>query len=558
MYLKEKILMHLSQALATLETQGLLPPGAGILPDAERPASPGHGEYATNLAMKMAKAARKSPRDLAEALAQALRSQSGFFERVDVAGPGFVNLHLHPGFVAEEVRSIRQLDRAFGESRRDGSRKLLLEFVSANPVGPLNVVSARAAAIGDSLARILAGQGVEVRREYYVNDAGRQARLLGESLLARWRQARGEDASLPEDGYQGEYVADLARECAEARPEISRTADPAAAAEIFRQEGVARMVASHRRDLESLGVRFDTWYSELELHRTGKVEAVVETLRRAGYLFEQEGALWFRSTEFGDDKDRVLKKANGDWAYIAADIAYHQDKFDRGFGELLDLWGPDHHGYIARMQAALRALGHPAGSFQVHIVQQVNLLEQGKPVAMSKRAGRFITMAELLADVGPDVARFFFLMRGTDSHLDFDLDLARKHTEDNPVFYIQYAHARICSILKKAEAEGFSLPWAAEGTEAAKPPSGEERGLARELAAYPETLRLAAQTLEPHGVAFALRDAATAFHRFYSVCRVLDPSEPGLSRSRLALIDAARIVLRNGLELLGLTAPESM
>lgn len=559
MYLKQRVMKLLNDAAAELQAEGQLPAETVIEPELERPAAVEHGDYASNLALKLAKPARKAPRVIAEALRGKLAPHADLLARVEVAGPGFVNLYLRPEAFFAEADAVRVQDRSYGASDRGRDRRLLLEFVSANPVGPLNVVSARAAAVGDSLARILRSQGVAVHKEYYVNDAGNQARLFGLSLFTRWRQSLGEDRPMPEEGYQGDYVLPAALAIAREQAGELAAADEAGQIALFRRCGVERMMASHRGDLADFGVEFDQWFSELSLYERGKVQAAMEDLKARGYVYELDGAVWFRSTDFGDDKDRVLIKANGDPAYIMADIAYHRNKYERGFGELVDIWGPDHHGYIARMQAAMRALGHPADAFRVLIAQQVNLMENGQPVAMSKRAGRFITMADLLSDVGRDVARFFFLMRSTDAHLDFDLDLARKHTEDNPVFYVQYAHARICSILKKARTENFAPPEAAVAVaKSLHQAAPEELVVARELAGFPDVLEACARNLEPHGLAFYLRDLATAFHRFYTVCRVLDAADPERTRVRLALIEAIRIVLRNGLDLLGIGAPETM
>jgi arginyl-tRNA synthetase len=542
-----------------LKADGVVPAEVQVQPDVEHPTSPEHGDYATNAAMKLAKPCRQSPKAIAEKLKIKLEARGqGILARVEVAGPGFVNLYLHPSALMQELQSVRVRSEAYGTDAWGAGRRLLLEFVSANPVGPLNIVSARAAAVGDTLARVLRSQGVHVEKEYYVNDAGNQAKLFGRSLYARWRQSLGEDVPVPEEGYQGEYVAACAAECAQARAAELKNASVEQAAEIFRSEGVARMVASHRHDLAEFGVEFDHWFSELTLHESGQVQAALDDLKTRGYIFEHEGAIWFKSTEFGDDKDRVLIKADGVPAYIAADVAYHRNKFNRGFTELVDIWGPDHHGYIARMKASMQALGHEADAFRVLIAQQVNLMENGQPVAMSKRAGIFITMADLIKDVGRDVARFFFLMRSTDAHLDFDLDLARKHTDENPVFYVQYAHARICSILRKAAGEGWVLCEANATPELTQPWAPEELAVIRSLTSLPEILEAAARNLEPHGLAFYLRDLATEFHRFYTVCRVLDSEDKKRSEARLALIDAIRIVLRNGLDLLGIGAPDSM
>jgi arginyl-tRNA synthetase len=578
-YLRQRVRAWLQQAVKEMQAEGNWPADLAMLAEVERPASAEHGDYSTNLALKLAKPLRQSPRAIAEKLKVAMEARGQeLIESVEIAGPGFVNLRLNPAALAAEVGAVRASDKNYGSDTWGQGRKLLLEFVSANPTGPLNIVSARAAAVGDALARILSSQGVLVSKEYYINDAGNQARLFGVSAYCRWQEMKGfslvfanekgeyetgtvgpKMLQFPAEGYRGEYVKDVAAATGEKYGSlIEKTADPGKVTELFRKDGIAQMVASHRRDLETFAVTFDTWFSELTLYDSGKVKAALADLQARGYIFEKEGATWFRSTDFGDDKDRVLIKANGENAYIMADIAYHRDKFDRGYTELIDIWGPDHHGYIPRMKAAMQALGHSADTFRVLIAQQVNLLENGEPVVMSKRAGVFITMADLIKDVGRDVARFFFLMRSTDAHLDFDLDLARKHTDENPVFYVQYAHARICSILTKAREEKWQVPSPGEGGELSQSLVPEEMAVVRALTAFPEIVEAAAANLEPHTVAFYLRDLATEFHRFYTLCRVLDPEAPERSAARLALIDAIRIVLRNGLDLLGISAPEKM
>lgn len=567
-YLADQVAVKVQTALARLEQNGFLPSGLLLRAEVERPTDPAFGDYTCNVAMKYAKQIRKAPLLTAQAVAEQLRQDPDIVLAEGVK-PGFINLRLSPRVLLAECERIRRAGEAYGRSDAGRGRRLLLEFVSANPTGPLNIVSARAAAVGDSLARILRSQGVDVAAEYYVNDAGNQAFLLGQSLLARYRQSLGEAAEVPAEGYQGEYVAELAAEIARehaADIQAARTSpDPGAKLlALFREQGIAKIVGWHQRDLQSFEVAFDAWFREQHLVTPPAGSGirtfgeVIADLQAQGHLFEQDGALWFRSTAFGDDKDRVVKKSGGAFTYLATDIAYHVHKYARGYTELVDIWGPDHHGYIARMQAAMRALGHPPESFRVLIAQQVNLFEAGQPVAMSKRAGKFVTMADLVREVGRDVARFFFLMRATSAHLDFDLDLARKHTEDNPVYYVQYAFARICSILRKAGEENLSVPAPDEDVFTGHAARAEELALARELAAFPEILATCAQSLEPHGLAFYLRDLATQFHRFYTECRVLDAAAPAVTRSRLALVDAVRQVLKNGLTLLGISAPETM
>ena len=558
MYLKARVLKLIQTAIEELRQTGFLTQDFKVIAELDRPATPEHGDYATNLAMQSAKKIGQPPRIFAEKLVEKIRGYSELIEKIQIAGPGFINFYLKPRVLFKEIQTIIGSQKHYGESDWGQGRKILLEFVSANPVGPLNVVSARAAAVGDSLARILNNQGVKASKEYYINDAGNQAQLLGESLYARWLQSKGKEVSVPEQGYQGEYIITLAKEIvADNNEEKILALKPQEAIAFFRKKGVERLVFSHKQDLESFGVEFDNWFYESQLYKKEKVKQALNELEKKGYVYEKEGASWFKSTELGDDKDRVLIKNNGEPAYLAADIAYHKDKFERGYQELIDLWGPDHHGYIGRLQAAIQALGFDKKAFQVYIVQQVNLLEAGKPVAMSKRAGRFVTMADLLTEVGKDVARFFFLMRSKDAHLDFYLDLARKQTEDNPVFYIQYAHARICSILNKSKQENiaFKLEDIKDTDYTFK---GEEISLMRDLVAYPEILETCARTLEPHTLAFMLRDIATSFHRFYTMCKVINKEDMLTTKFRLILTEASKIILKNGLELLGISAPASM
>lgn len=557
MTIKDQIKQFLIKAVTACQAEGLLPAEGKIDPEIERPNQSQHGDFATNLAMKLAKSAKRAPRQIAEVVAAQLKQEPAL-DKVEIAGPGFINLFFNKNYWLQALDHLLLAGRDYGHADWGAGRKLLLEFVSANPVGPLNVVSARAAAVGDALANILMTQGMEVSKEYYINDAGKQASLLGKSCYVRWRQSLGEAIEMPAEGYQGDYVKLLAAAIARQAADELSDLTPEEAITLFWKNGVKQMVASHQEDLQQLGVTFDHWFSELTLHCHERIEAAVAQLQDRGFVYEQDDAWWFQSTRFGDDKDRVLKKANGDWAYIAADIAYHQDKYQRGYTELLDLWGPDHHGYIPRMKAAMQALGHDPETFQVHIVQQVNLMEAGEQVAMSKRAGKFITMQELIRDVGKDVARFFFLMRSTDAHLDFDLTLARQHSDENPVFYVQYAYARICSVIKKAEAEGLPLPDEHATIMGNLPGAADEIGLIKTLTIYPEILEGCARNLEPHMLAFYLRELATSFHRFYTQCRVIDHDHSAVSQARLVLCRAAQLVLVNGLTLLGLDAPEKM
>lgn len=529
----------------------------------EVPKNKAHGDFATAVALSMARSEKKAPRLIAEKIiAHALAILSApstttplRVERIELAGPGFINFFLHPAWLQDQVRVIRQADTAFGTSDIGGGERVQVEFVSANPTGPLNIVNARAAAVGDTLARLLAATGFAVEREFYVNDAGNQVLKLGRSLEARLRQAAGEDCPFPADGYPGAYLQDVARALWAAGvagellalPEEERI-------EALAQVATERIVAEQRALLERYGVHFDQWYHERRLRAEKAPEAVLALLQERGTTYQAEGAIWFASTRFGDDKDRVLVKSDGSYTYLLPDIAYHYSKLQRGFTKLLDLLGPDHHGYIARLQAAVTALGYPPDTLEVLIVQMVRLLRGGEQVRMSKRAGEFVTMAELLDEVGTDAARFFFLQRACESHLDFDLDLAKVQGNENPVFYVQYAHARIASILRQAKELGYNL---SDDVPTASLQHPAELALLRRMADLPDEVASAALAREPHRLTYYAQDLAALFHAFYTECRVLG-EEAELSQARLALTDAARIVLRNTLTLLGVTAPERM
>ena len=529
----------------------------------ESPRDPEHGDLASTIALTLAGRLKKNPRQIAHALKADLEADPPDpehlpIEAIQIAGPGFLNFRFAPSWLERALTEVLTEGPAFGRSRRMEGEAINFEFVSANPTGPLNVVSTRAAAVGDALAALCDAAGARVEREYYVNDAGRQIRLLGQSLLARIREQFGEAAELPEEGYHGEYLVEMAAEFVEAGlPDWWEGADSDERAERLAEWAVPGIMARQERALKRFGLTYDTWFQESSLHASGAVEATLAELRRGGHTFEAEGAVWLRSTEFGDEKDRVLITSDERPTYLLPDIAYHRDKYARGWKRLVDLWGPDHHGYIARLSAGLQALGHAAEDFQVLIVQQVNLLRGGEVVKMSKRAGRLIEMEELLEEVGVDASRFFFLMRSTTSHLDFDLDLAVSKNEENPVYYVQYAHARICSILARSVEEGLDVDGQITGADPASLTAPEERALLRAIAAFPEAVADAARTFEPHRITTYLRDLAAAFHPFYHNHRVIG-APAGEQAARLALCSGVRQVLTNGLDLLGVSAPERM
>jgi arginyl-tRNA synthetase len=521
----------------------------------ERPDDPGHGDLSSNVALVTAKRLKRNPRELAAEIARRVSLDADFIERVEVAGAGFINFAFAHGYVTEQVREIVRLGNAYGNGDLGRGRKLQVEFVSANPTGPLVIVSARAAAIGATLVNVLRKVGYDVQAEYYVNDAGSQVAKLGLSLMARFRQRLGEDVPFPEDGYPGEYLVEIAREIQETDGRSWLALGEAAAVTAFGQAALERIMQRIQSDLEFFGVRYDRFFRESELYRDKEIQRTLELLRERGVVYEEEGALWFRSAELGDEKDRVLVRSDGSPTYFLADAAYHRNKLGRGFTEAIDLWGPDHHGHIKRLQSASHVLGAPEGWPEVLIVQWVRLVEEGKVVSMSKRGGEFVTLRDLVEDVGADAAKFFFLMRKTSAHLDFNLTLARKESDENPVYYVQYAHARISSVVAYAREQGVDFPKDASCVELLTEP--EEMALMRKLVIFPELIRGAALTREPHFLTAYAQQLAAEFHRFYHVCRIVSNNRR-LSEARLVLGEATRIVLAESLRVLGVSAPEKM
>jgi arginyl-tRNA synthetase len=532
---------------------GFEPPGGVGL---ETPRDRTHGDLATNVAMQLASKARTNPRQVAESVVAKLRASldPALVSDVRIAGPGFINFSFHPDVVRRSLAELLAAGPGYGRSQWGAGETVLLEFVSANPTGPLNIVSARAAAVGDSLVRLFRACGFEACSEFYVNDAGNQVRLLGESLLARMREADGEKLHIPENGYHGEYLKELAVELGpEGRAKLAavEAREPGACTRL----ALGVLLAGQRRDLEMFGVTFDRFFHESELHGAGRIQRALDELRARGFVDETDGALWFRSTDFGDDKDRVIVRSGGEPTYFLGDVAYHRDKHERGFTHAINLLGPDHHGVLARMQAAMNALGYAPDWLEVLIVQQVNLIQGGQAVEMSKRAGKLVTLRELVSETGPDVARFFFLMRGVSTHLDFDLDLAREHSDKNPVFYVQYAHARACNV------ERFATENRVDGSRAdlARLVEPEELELIKTLMQLPLAVEMAVRTREPQRMTQFLINVAQAFHPFYQKHRVVDSQQSeSLSAARLRLVQGVRLVLANGLGLLGVSAPEKM
>ncbi len=517
------------------------------------------GDVATNLALVLAPGVGMKPRDLAAEVSAAVQAANPGIAKTEVAGPGFVNVFYAPAFWQATVGEVLEAGAGFGRSAQGAGRKVQVEYVSANPTGPLHIGHGRGAAVGDSLARVLRAAGFEVSTEYYINDAGRQMRLLGESVLFRARQAAGQTPAEPGDWYKGDYVIDIAKRLLAENPDLLERPE-AEAVEFCKVAAVDEIMAGIKTDLADFRVGHEVWFSEKSLVDNGAVEQTFARLKETGLGFEADGALWMRTTDFGDDKDRVLRKSSGELTYFASDIAYHDHKYNRGFDLVVDIWGADHHGYVPRMKAAVQALGRSADDLAVILVQLVNLLRDGQPVAMSTRAGQFETLADVVAETGADAARFMFLSRKSDSHLDFDLELVKQQSMDNPVYYVQYAHARICSVMAKAAERGVPVTreGAADPAVLAALSTPEDLRLLKLLAQFPATVASAAKQLAPHYVSFYLMDLAGSLHRYYTVHQVLGADAPDVVQARLLLMQAVAQVVKNGLDLLGVTAPERM
>ena len=530
----------------------------------ERPREAKHGHLATNLAMILARPERKNPRMIAQTLVDHLNDGDGLLDACDIAGPGFINFTFTAQAWQRVLGQVLHEGARFGWAPSSGQR-VNVEFVSANPTGPLHVGHARGALTGDAIARLLEAAGHEVCREYYVNDAGKQVETLARSVLIRYQQALGRDVELPENHYPGDYIRPIATQALETFGDIYKDADPFEEdgpwLEPIRDLAISLNLTGIRATLENLGIHFDRWQSERELVANGAIDSALDRLRTGEFLFENEGKLWFRSTDFGDDKDRVVIRDNGIGTYFASDIAYHQDKLDRGFDRIIDVWGADHGGYVRRVSAALSALGLPADRFDPSLVQMVNLVKDGHAFKIGKRSGNMILLQELLDEVGPDVLRFLFLMRRSDAQYDFDLSLAMEQSMENPVYYVQYGHARLCSILRRAESQDLA-PCTLDGPELGRLSHPDEVELIRLIAEWPETLQEAAKALEPHRLAHYLMNLVGTFHGYYTRNRKTAPvvtlDDSQASRARLLLCHALATTLRAGLAVLGVSAPERM
>ncbi len=524
--------------------------------EVSRTKDPRFGDYSTNVAMVLAGNAGMKPRDLAAVISDHLEVGSGFLLKTEIAGPGFINFFLAADVWRNVLHTIHKAKADYGRAVQAGSPRILLEFVSANPTGPLHVGHGRGAAVGDTLARLLKTCGYTVDTEYYVNDSGNQMTILGRSVLVRYKQLLGEDIEFPENHYRGDYIRDLAVEL-QGMPlgkQLSKLPDNESIA-LVAQYASDRILADIRGDLSRFGVNYDNYFREKTLHESNAVSSALEELRRRGKAEMKEGALWFVMEDHADEKDRVLVRATGEPTYFAADVAYHEDKLQRGYGMLIDIWGSDHHGYVPRVKAGMEAFGHSPDVLRVLLVQFVTLVKEGQKISMSTRAGEFVTLREVLDEVGADAARFFFLTKRCDSHLDFDLDLAKKQSKDNPVYYVQYCHARVASIFRIAAERGIDADMSNPDLSALTLP--EELQIMKHLGDFPDMLSEAAETLEPHRITFYLMDLAELFHAYYHDNRVLT-EDSRIKKARLYLVEAVRQVTANGLKILGVTAPERM
>lgn len=552
--IKEELAHMVIEALEKARDSGQL--NYELIPEfvIEVPKDSGHGDFACNVAMLLARQARMAPRRIAEIITDYIIINEKFLEKVEVAGAGFINFFLNNKWLYEIPEMVVRMADHFGENPKV-NKKVQVEFVSANPTGNLHMGNARGGALGDTLANVLARAGYDVEREFYINDCGNQIEVFGQSLEARYLQLMGQDVEFPENGYAGQDVVDTVKNIIRAYKDYFLTVNSTERRQQMIAYALQEKVGYIKKTLNDFGISYDVWFSEKTLHDQGKVNAVIDYLRDRDYIYEQDGALWFKTTLFGDEKDEVLLRANGLPTYFAADIAYHKDKFDRGFDWVINVWGADHHGHVARMKGAMQAIGYDPDHLDIMLMQLVRLYRGGQIVRMSKRTGTTVSLDELLEDVGRDAARFFFVMRSPDSQIDFDLELAKQQSQENPVYYVQYAHARIMSIFRQAQAAGATMPelqkvdysrWDAE-----------ELQIIRKIADFPEEIAIAARTLAPHRMARYVLDLAGMFHSFYNHHRVLN-EDKALQDARLVLMECTRITLKNTLDILGVSAPEQM
>lgn len=519
----------------------------------ETPKDPANGDYSSNIAMVLTKLARKNPREIANQIVENLDTNKANVKKVDIAGPGFINFYLDQQYLTEIIKTALSKGETFGQTEERKNESIIVEYVSANPTGDLHIGHARNAAVGDTLSNVLSAAGYDVTREYYINDAGKQIENLAHSIEARYNQALGLDAELPEDGYYGKDIIAIGKDLAEKHPEIKDQAEEERI-KTFRKLGLDYEMKKLKQDLADFNIHFDNWFSETSLYETNKISAVLDKMTELGYTYEQDGATWLKTTEFGDDKDRVLIKQDGTYTYFLPDIAYHYDKVERGFDKLINLFGADHHGYINRLKASLETFGVDSKRLEIQIMQMVRLLQDGVEVKMSKRTGNAITLRDIMDEVGIDAARYFLTMRSPDTHFDFDMELAKKESQDNPVYYAQYAHARISSIIRQAEEKGITID---QNVDLSLITHEKAFDLLKKIAEFEPTIVSAAESRSPHRITNYIQDLAAQFHKFYNAEKVLtDDAEK--TKAHLALIEAARITLRNALALVGVSAPESM
>lgn len=521
----------------------------------EKPKEKSHGDFAANIAMQLARVAKMAPRKIAEQIVEQIDEDKANIEKIEIAGPGFINFFLKQDFLYELIDTVLEQKDEYGKSDFGKNKRIQVEFVSVNPTGDLHLGHARGAAFGDALCNVLAAAGYEVEREYYINDAGNQIDKLAESIETRYMEALGEEAEMPEDGYYGQDIIEIGKKLAEEYGDEWLQKDRKERLAFFRDYGLKYELGKIKADLDEFGVFFDNWFSEMSLYEDGKIEKTLQELKEKGYTYEKDGATWFKSTAFGDDKDRVLIKQDGSYTYLTPDIAYHKDKLERGFDKIINVWGADHHGYVPRMRAAIQALGYPAEKFSVSIIQLVNLYENGEKVRMSKRTGKAVALRELVEDVGADAVRYIFTMRSNDSPLDFDIDLAKKQSNENPVYYVQYAHARICTMLEQAAEKGFHL----DADYDAKVLTNEkELDLLKHIATFPQVVIDAAEKEAPNRITQYVYDLASLLHSFYNAEKVINEDDVPLTKARLALMKAVQITIANALNIIGVSAPNKM
>jgi arginyl-tRNA synthetase len=578
---QDKVTSALLGALNGAKEKGQLKTQCWPTLSLDAPKRPEWGDLASTVAMSLASSEQRAPHDIAQIIVENLPEREQLFDRIEIVRPGFLNLTVKPSLWLEVLKEIETQSTAYGRADLGRGRRVLVEYVSANPTGPLHVGHGRGAAVGQAVARLLKAVGYDVVSEYYINDAGRQMKLLGASVYARYLELSGQSAEFPADGYHGTYITTIAERVKQQLGDAALGHTPAELEERCRAIAYQEMLGLIRDDLNSFGIEFQSWFSEASLLTSHAVECVLDELKSRALLFEQEGAWWFRSSKFGDEKDRVVKKQDGEYTYLASDIAYHWDKLQRGYDVLIDVWGADHHGYIPRMQAVMKAYGHQKDRLQVILVQLVKLLRAGMEVKMSKRTGEFITMREVIDEVGADAAKFYFLMRDANTHLEFDLELAKQHSADNPVYYVQYAHARIASLWRVAASRGIACPLPSQ-TDLTVLTDPDELGLIRKVSAYPSVLQASAVGYEPHRMTYYLQQLAALLHTFYNKHRILPPAgdkevfeqplvgmeavegpqretlSPARTAARLALMSAVQQVIKNGLAVLGISAPDQM